>query len=403
MKERINKNVGSLAFVVYFIQGALGLSAIALPLFMRENGYSISKIAWITSLTTWPWFVKILYGIISDGIPIFGLRRKPYLIICSLFSAAGWFLLAVGQAQDVTVIFALTLANLGLAATDVITDGLVVEYSDKSTAQTYQSISWGARSIGALLAGVTGGYLTVKVGYRTVFLLTGFLPMISFVVSFFIHEQPSDARSRKEKIAEAVFTSFKYLFQRKILWFMLLFAVSALPVAIGTPFFFYMKDQLRFNEFFLGLLQSLTWLGAIIGCLFYARFFKTMKDQTALYWAVMITFVDVLLVFAIRGRVSAGVLSVIGGILGYISLLPFMSLAAKLSHGTGVEGSLFAMISSIYNLSQAIFRSAGGMLYEGIGLNWLILATAFLSLTGFWFIRKLSKNMSPNPTFSSIL
>ena len=31
-----------------------------------------------------PWSLKIFYGIISDNIPIFGLKRKPYLIFFAL-------------------------------------------------------------------------------------------------------------------------------------------------------------------------------------------------------------------------------------------------------------------------------------------------------------------------------
>ena len=57
----------------------------------------------------------------------------------------------------------MTIANLGLAATDVITDGLVVEYSRKGTAQTYQGIAWGARSVGSILSGYLGGILAAKV------------------------------------------------------------------------------------------------------------------------------------------------------------------------------------------------------------------------------------------------
>lgn len=31
-----------------------------------------------------PWVVKPLYGFISDTVPIFGMRRRPYLIACGV-------------------------------------------------------------------------------------------------------------------------------------------------------------------------------------------------------------------------------------------------------------------------------------------------------------------------------
>lgn len=32
------------------------------------------------SLITLPWSFKVVYGIITDNVPIFGLKRKPYLV-----------------------------------------------------------------------------------------------------------------------------------------------------------------------------------------------------------------------------------------------------------------------------------------------------------------------------------
>ena len=31
-----------------------------------------------------PWSLKILYGLISDNVPLFGSRRKSYLQVCSV-------------------------------------------------------------------------------------------------------------------------------------------------------------------------------------------------------------------------------------------------------------------------------------------------------------------------------
>ena len=34
-----------------------------------------------------PWSFKILYGLISDNVPIFGLKRKPYLLFWNFTQA----------------------------------------------------------------------------------------------------------------------------------------------------------------------------------------------------------------------------------------------------------------------------------------------------------------------------
>lgn len=41
------------------------------------------------------WIIKPLYGFISDGFPIGGQRRKPYLYICSLANFGIWLLMGL--------------------------------------------------------------------------------------------------------------------------------------------------------------------------------------------------------------------------------------------------------------------------------------------------------------------
>ena len=45
--------------------------------------------AFLTSFAAFPWVVKPLYGFLSDTVPIFGYRRRSYLIICGLLGAPG--------------------------------------------------------------------------------------------------------------------------------------------------------------------------------------------------------------------------------------------------------------------------------------------------------------------------
>ena len=37
-----------------------------------------------TTIVGLPWSIKIVYGLISDNVPIMGAKRKPYIIIMGL-------------------------------------------------------------------------------------------------------------------------------------------------------------------------------------------------------------------------------------------------------------------------------------------------------------------------------
>lgn len=387
----LHKGVARLAAVVYFIQGFLGIAGISLPLYLRSQGFSVSKITFIASVAATPWFLKILYGAISDAVPLWRRRRKPYLIFCSILSSAGWALLSILPGEEKWLILSMTIANLGLAATDVITDALVVEYSRKETAQAYQGIAWGARSIGSIFSGLLGGILAAKASPKSVFLITSYLPSISIFATALLREKPYHSKARVKNILSPIVESFFLVIKGDLIWFIVFLLIISSSVAIGTPLFFFMRETLKFDEIFLGLLNSVTWIGATVGCFVFLQFFRRVPLRKSLSWAVGLGFVDVLLTLAIRSHVTAFLMAFFLGVLGYMVLLPLFSSAARLAHGTGVEGALYAVLMSWFNLGQAIASIWGGLLYDKIGLEWLIIVTAFLGLSAYLVVPRFKR------------
>ncbi len=380
--------VAWLAGVVYFVQGALGIAGIALPLYLRAQGFSVTKIVLISSVSSIPWFFKIIYGAVSDAVPLWRLRRKPYLIICSLLSSFGWLLLGLVPPEQNWLILSMGIANFGLAATDVITDGLIVEFSRKDTAQVYQSIAWGARSVGSVASGFIGGILAAQKSPQSIFFITALLPLISFCAVLLIRERPRHLKIKFGNILAPILDSVRRILHGELKWFLLLLLILSNSVAVGTPLFFYMREHLGFDEISLGVLSSVTWVGTVIGCVVFLNLFKQTSLRTALTWAIGTGFLNILLALAIRNYLSAFSISLISGILGYMILLPLFSAAARLAHGSGVEGSLFAILMSVFNLGQAVASFWGGALYEWIGLRPLIVLTALSVLPAFLVIPK---------------
>lgn len=48
------------------------------------------QVAILTGFAGIPWVIKPLYGFISDSFPLFGYRRRSYLVLCGLLSASSW-------------------------------------------------------------------------------------------------------------------------------------------------------------------------------------------------------------------------------------------------------------------------------------------------------------------------
>ncbi len=380
--------VALLTSFAYFIQGSLSISGIAFPLLLRQKGWSISEIAAFSFTIGIPWTLKIIYGAITDAVPIFKLRRKPYIMIASVLSALSWLCLAFNHERKAFLYGFSLLANLGFAMTDVVIDALIVENSNEENAKVYQSLAWGWKSFGAVVGGFLGGWLAGHVSYRLTFTLTALLPMSTLIAAFFIHEPHRD---RREAIPLwfPILEGLKGLFRGDLKWFSLLLLVGSFSASVNTPFFFFLKEKLKFSPSFLGSLTSIGWLGTIIGCFLYAKSFKQVKVKTMLRIAFYLSTLNILTAFLIRDPVSAATLSFLGGVLGYLGLLPLLSAAALLSKQKQIEGSLFALLMSVYNLGQLLATLIGGKLFGVIGLEGLFLLSAAVTLSGVFFVNRL--------------
>ncbi len=100
----------------------------------------------------------------------------------------------------------------------------------------------------------------------------------------------------------------------------------------------------------------------------------------------------------IKNQASALILVFMGGIMGCLVMLPVMSSAAALTHNTGVESTLFAILMSVFNFGQITFGFLGGRLYERIGLYPLIVAAGTIALTGIFFVERIEfEPVAPKP------
>ncbi len=387
----LDRSVAQLASIVYFIQGALGIVAIALPLYLKQVGFSISEIAYITSVGSFPWFFKIIYGALSDSVPFLGYRRKTYIFISSLFSLIGWVFLSLGPQSYMLILGALLIVNIGFAATDVITDGLIVEKSDKNTVSKYQSLSWGFRSLGAVLSGVVGGYLAYQFSYRYVFLFASILPLVTLIYSFFVHEEKVTVR--EGIIWEPIWRSLLFFKTKPFLLFSLLLIILACTACFSTPYFFYLKETVQLTEQQLGLLSSVTWVGAILGAFIFGKFLSVINLGRVIFAGIILNLIGILSCFLVKDFVSAMVIFSINGVLGYLILLPLLSFAAKLSHATTVEGCLFAVLMSVHNFGTLFSSMLGGYLFQWTGLNNLILLSALLGIIAIPVLMLLNKSI----------
>lgn len=96
-------------------------------LYKEYMGLDPSTMAYLSSVTMIPWSVKILYGLLSDNVPIMGTRRKSHVVIMGalqFISLVSVFLFDLQSKYAVASM--LFCASLSGAYLDVIVDALMV-------------------------------------------------------------------------------------------------------------------------------------------------------------------------------------------------------------------------------------------------------------------------------------
>lgn len=120
-----------LVSLIYFTQGFRSFVWTAVSYQMKDIlKLSPSASQFMVSAAFFPWSIKPVYGILSDCIPIYGRKRKPYLVIATALSLFPWHVLGVISSlrnSQNFLIALLTVQNLGSAMADVVIDAMIAE------------------------------------------------------------------------------------------------------------------------------------------------------------------------------------------------------------------------------------------------------------------------------------
>jgi predicted MFS family arabinose efflux permease len=379
--------------VVYVVEGLGqigGLISQPLTYYLKEvQSWSPVQVTAFITVFNLPWIIKPVYGLISDFVPLFGYRRKSYLIIANVAAIGGYFWVTrLAAPSDLAV--ALMLTAYAMAISSTLCGGVLVENGQRlNESGTFVNAQWLWFNIAAMAAAVIGGQLVqhlapasaLHVGAAIV-AVAPFAVIIGTV--FLIPEKKTsvNVQGMKDTLHGLVST-----FTRRELWIVAIFIfLYYFSPGLSTPLYYHMTDELKFSQAYIGVLGSISSAGWVVGALLYRRFFGDLVLRHLLYLSIALGTVTTAAFLLLSNETSAAVIYLCSGFSAMLATVATLTLAADFCPPRA-EGFSFAVLMSIINFANTLADNVGSFLYSHLFHNTLpplvLISAAF---TAFAFV-----------------
>ncbi len=379
--------------LVYLVEGTgqiVGLLAQPLSFYLKEvHGWTALQVTAYITIFNFPWIIKPLYGAFSDFVPIFGYRRKSYLVAANI-AAAGGFIWATQLNAPDRLVWALQVTAYGMAISSTVCGAALVENGQRlHESGRFVNQQWLWFNAATMVASILGGellqWLSPASALHIAALIVAAAPIaVLFGTVFLIPE----TKARIDLPAlRATFGGVIETFRRRELWVLALFLfLYDFSPGFGTPLYYHMTDGLKFSQGYIGILGAVSAAGWVVGALLYRRLFNELSSKTLLNLSIALGTVTTAAFVFLHDETSAAILSFCSGFAAMAATVATVTLAADYCPPRS-EGFSFAVMMSVINLATSSADNVGAYLFDNVfrnNLTPLILVSA--AFTAFAFV-----------------
>ncbi len=357
----------ALLYVVEGVGQVGGLIAQPLSYFLKEvHGWTPLQVTAYLAIFNFPWIIKPLYGAFSDFVPLFGYRRKSYLLAANVCAIVGFFWITQLAAPS-QLVWALQLTAYAMAISSTVCGAVLVENGQKlGESGRFVNQQWLWFNLAAMIASILGGQLAQRLpptaALHTAAAIVAVAPLaVLFGTIFLISER----KSRMDVVAlRGTFGGVAAAFKKRELWFVGLFLfLYYFSPGLSTPLYYVMTDDLKFSQGYIGILGSIASAGWIVGALFYRRLFDAMSTKRFLQLSIALGTLTTAAYLLLYNETSAAIISFCSGFAAMLATVATVTLAADYCPQRS-EGFTFAVMMSLINLATSSADIVGSFFFQ---------------------------------------
>ena len=266
--------------LVYVVEGfgqVVGLIAQPLSFYLKEaHGWTALQVSAYLTIFNFPWIIKPIYGAFSDFVPLFGYRRKPYLLGANVVAAGAFFWVTQLTAPD-RLFWALELTAYAMAISSTVCGAVLVENGQRlGESGRFVNQQWLWFNAATMVASIVGGELTQRLSPAAALHIAAAIVAVAPLAVLFgtIFLIPDKKTPIDLPALRATFGGLVTAFKRRELWIVGLFLfLYYFNPGLSTPLYYYMTDDLKFSQSYIGILGSIGAGGWVVGALLYRRLF----------------------------------------------------------------------------------------------------------------------------------
>jgi hypothetical protein len=323
------------------------------------------------------WYLKPLAGIVTDAFPLFGNRRKSYILISATLAALSWLALIVTPHEYRDLLLVAIVINTFMVVASTVIGGYMVE--------TAQAVSGSGRltairqfvqqACGIVNSPIAGYLASIAIGW-TAAACGGIMFLLVPVAILFLRERRVSLDSRQ--ILANAGAQLRNIASARTMWGAAgLMALFYIAPGFATAVFYKQQNELNMDtqaQGFLGLIASVFGVLAAIG---YAYVCRRLNLRWLLVICMTLGTVANLgyLFYSSIGRAQA-----IEGLNGFgytLAELALMDLAVRATPA-GSEGLGFSLMVSVRNLALFGTDWFGSVLLDSyhVRFDWLVIANS---------------------------
>ncbi|XP_073288066.1 probable folate-biopterin transporter 2 isoform X1 [Primulina huaijiensis] len=370
--------------VVYGISQGFGgsLARVGTEYYMKDiQKVQPSEAQVYSGITSIPWIIKPLWGLLTDVVPILGYHRRSYFVFAGFLGVVAMLFLSLhNELHIVLALLFLTAASASVAIADVTVDACVAQNSGThpSLAADMQSLCSFSSSIGSLVGFSISGIFVHLIGPQGVFGLLMIPAGLVLLVGVLLNE-PQTSFFEYEQINQNFINAGKAMWKTLKLpdvWrpCIYMYVSFSLSLNISEGMFYWATDSKAgpsFSKELIGYIMAIGSVGSLLGAILYQYRLKDYPFRDLLFWAQILSCLSGMLdlVLVLRWNLKFGlpdflfvvIDASVSQLIGRLKWMPLLVLSAKLCP-PGIEGTFFALLMSIDNAGLLTASWLGGLL-----------------------------------------